>query len=180
MLQFKEERGFHNLVIRPEHPRRILEATDPKLYGLICDEGLLKPRRAEEIAQLQTAMAGVLKKYVESFYRKRQQRWDSSRMMYSPLKKDDENFQDYVVKVPRSSPDLIKAIEKIIKEGKRIYKELCEELPGVYFDRHLYQPLLIQKRSRVKCGPPALKESEGRFVSDLLEFCRSKPEVLIG
>ncbi|MGD1105190.1 MAG: restriction endonuclease subunit R, partial [Terriglobia bacterium] len=166
MLQFKEERGFHNLVIRPEHPRRILEATDPKLYSLICDEGLLKPRRAEEVAQLQAAVAGVLKKYVES------------RTVYAPLKKDDENFQDYVVKVPRSSPDLIKAVKEIIDEGKRIYKELCAELPGVYFDRHLYQPLLIQKRSRVKCAPPALNESEGRFVNDLLEFCRSKPEVL--
>lgn len=178
MLEFKEERGFHNLVIQPEHPRRILEATDPKLYGLICDEALLKPKRAEEVEQLQAAMAGVLKKYVESFYRKRQQRWDSSKMVYGPLKKDDENFQDYIVKVPRSSPDLIKAIKEIIHEGNRIYKELCAELPGVYFDRHLYQPLLIHKGSKVKCVPPALIESERRFVNDLLEFCRTKPAIL--
>lgn len=178
MLEFKEERGFHNLVVRPEHPRRILEATAPRLYSLICDEGLLKPSRAEEVGQLQSAMAGVLKKYVESFYRKRQQRWDSSKMVYAPLKKDDANFQDYIVKVPRSSTDLIKEIKEIIDEGRRIYKELCADLPGVYFDRHLYQPLLIQKRSRVKCFPPALNESENRFVNDLLEFCRSKPEVL--
>jgi hypothetical protein len=178
MLEFKEERGFHNLVIQPEHPQRILEARDPRLYGLICDEGLLKPKRTEEAGQLQTAMASVLKKYVESFYRKRQQRWDSERMEYKTLKRDDDNFQDYVVRVPRNSPGLIKAIKDITEEGKRIYKELCADLPGLYFDRHLYQPLLIQKGSKVKCAPPALNESERRFVNDLLEYCKSKPALL--
>ena len=178
MLEFKEERGFHNLVIQPEHPRRILEASDPKLYGLICDDGLLKPKRAEDAGQLQTAMAGVLKKYVESFYRKRQQRWDSSKMVYALVRKDDDNFQDYVIKVPRSDATLIKAVKDIITEGKRIYKEMCADLPGLYLDRHLYQPLLIQKGSKVKHAPPALNESEHRFVQDLIDFCLSKPTVL--
>lgn len=178
MVDFKEERGFHNLVIRPEHPRWILEANDPKLYGLLCDEALLKPKRTDEVERLQTVMAGVLKKYIESFYRKRQQRSDSARMVYAPLGKDDENFQDYVIKVPRSDKDLIKAVKEIIDEGKRIYKELCDELPGVYLDRHLYQPLLIQKGSKVKCAPPALNDSESRFVHDLLLFCQSNPAVL--
>jgi hypothetical protein len=178
MLEFKEERDFYNLVIQPEHPRRILEASDPKLYGLICDKELLKPKRSEEVRELQAVMAGVLKKYVESFYRKRQQRWDSERMQYQPLKKDDDNFQDYVVKVPRNSPDLIKAIKGIIDEGKRIYKELCAELPGVYLDRHLYQPLLLQKGSEVKSAPPGLNESERRFVNDLLAYCKSEPTPL--
>jgi hypothetical protein len=189
MIEFKIERGFHNLLIRPEHPRQILTANDPKLYGLICDESLLKPTFAEQVAQLQIVMTSVLKKYVESFYRKRQQRWDSGKMVYAPLKKDDQNFlgycvkedpkfQGYIIKVPRSDIDLVKAIKGVIDEGKRIYKELCADLPGVYLDRHLYQPLLIQKGSTVKCVPPALNESERHFVHDLLDYCRSKPAVL--
>src|SRR5262249_36331075 len=56
MLDFKEERGYHNLVIRPEHPRAVLEATDPKLYGLICEESLLKPQQVGDIDRLQTVM----------------------------------------------------------------------------------------------------------------------------
>ena len=178
MLEFKEERGFHNLLIRPEHPRRILEASDPRLYGLICEEGLLNPKRTEEAGLLQTTMASVLKKYVESFYRKRQQRWDSERMEYKTLKRDDDNFQDYLVRVPRNNPDLIKAIKDIIEEGKRIYKELCADLPGLYFDRHLYQPLLMQRASKIKSAPPALNESERLFVEDLLNYCKSKPALL--
>ena len=178
MLEFKEERGFHNLLIRPEHPRQILGASDPRLYGLVCDESLLKPTRAEHAAQLQSVMTSVLKKYVESFYRKRQQRWDSGRMEYKPLTKNDENFQDYVVRVPRSDPTLIAAVKDIIDEGKRIYEELCGDLPGIYLDRHLYQPLLISKGSKVKSVPPALNESERHFVADLLAYCQSKPAAL--
>lgn len=178
MLEFKEEHGFHNLLIRPEHPEQILKSKDPKLYGLICDEALLKPRRAEQAEQLQTVMASVLKKYVENFYRKRQQRWDSEKMIYAPLKKDDDNFQDYVVKVPRTDPDLVRAVKDIIDEGKRIYNAPCSDLPGLYLDRHLYQPLLIQKGSKIRSIPPVLNESERCFVKDLIEFCHSKPSVL--
>ena len=178
MIEFKEQRGFHNLIIRPNHPRMILEANDPKLYGLLCDDALLKPRRTDEVERLQNVMSGVLKKYIENFYRKRQQQSDSMRMIYAPLKKDDENFQDYVIRVPRNDKDLINAVKEIIDEGKRIYKELCDELPGLYLDRHLYQPLLVQKGNKVRCAPPALNDSESRFVNDLLLFCQSKPEVL--
>jgi hypothetical protein len=143
-MEFKEERGFHNLLIRPDHPRKILAATDPKLYGVFCDDALFKPSSSDDVGRLQTVMASVLKKYAENFYRKRQQRWDSERMVYAPLRRDDDNFQDYVIKVPRNSPGLVKSVKEIIDEGKWIYKKFCEDLPGVYLDRHLYQPLLIR------------------------------------
>jgi hypothetical protein len=178
MLEFKEERAFHNLLIRPEHPRQILASSDPKLYGLICDEGLLKPTSAEQAGQLQNVMSCVLKKYVENFYRKRQLRWDSEKMIYAPLRKEDDNFQDYIVKVPRSDPELVKTIREAIEEWKKAFKQLDADLPNLHFDRHLYQPLLIQRGSKVKSAPPALNESEQRFVSDLVHFCKSKPGVL--
>ena len=179
-LEFKEERGFHNLIIRPEHPRQILSAGDPRMYGVVCEGALLNPQRGEEMRQLQRVMSAVLKKYVESFYRKRQQRWDSDRMEYRPLAKDDDNFHDYTVRVPRGDPALIASVKQIIDEGKRIYEELCADLPGLYLDRHLYQPLLISRRSKVKSAPPALNESETRFVEDLKAYCQSKPAALQG
>lgn len=180
LLEFKEERGFHNLLIRPEHPHEILAAKEPKLYGLVCDESLLKPTRADHAARLQTIMAGVLKKYVESFYRKQQQRWDSSKMVYAPLKKDDENFQDYIVKVPRSDKGLMQTVNDAIKEWKKAMKRLSTDLPNIHFDRHLYQPLLISKGTRTRSVPPALNESERHFVADLIELCRTSPPVLKG
>ena len=180
MLEFKEERCFHNLLIRPEHPRQILAANAPKLYSLVCDELLLKPTRAEHVQRLQTVMAGVLKKYVESFYRKQQQRWDSSKMIYEPIKKDDDNFQDYVVKVPRSDNGLMQTVHDAITEWKKAMARLWSDLPNIHFDRHLYQPLLITKRSKTRSVPPALNESERRFVDDLIQFCQAEPPILKG
>lgn len=180
MLEFKEERGFHNLLIRPEHAREILAAKEPKLYGLVCDASLLKPTRTAHAARLQNIMAAVLKKYVESFYRKQQQRWDSSKMVYAPLRKDDENFQDYIVKVPKSDKGLMQTINEAITEWKKAMKRLSTDLPNIHFDRHLYQPLLISKGSRTRAVPPALNESERHFVTDLIELCRTSPPVLKG
>lgn len=180
IVEYSEECGFVNLVIRPDDPRRILTATDPKLYGLICDDTLLKPNNSGAMIQLQAVLAAVLRKYVEKFYRVRQQSWDSDQMVYAPLSKDDPNFQDYTVKIPRTEHDLLTAVKELIDEGKRIYKELVAELPNIHFDRHLYQPLLIQKGNKVKSAPPGLNESEQRFVKDLIEFCRTKPPELKG
>lgn len=180
ILEFKEERGFHNLLIHPDHPRQILAAKEPKLYGLVCDESLLKPTRAEHAARLQTVMAGVLKKYVESYYRKQQHRWDSSKMVYAPLKKDDDNLQDYVVKVPRTDKGLMQTVHEAIAEWKKAMKRLSNDLPNIYFDRHLYQPLLIVKGSRTRSVPPALNESERHFVNDLIELCRAGHPALKG
>lgn len=175
IVEYAEECDFVNLVIRPDVPRRILTATDPKLYGLICDDSLVRPNNSGALIQLQTVLSTVLKKYVEKFYRVRQQSWDSSQMVYTPLSKDDPNFQDYTVKVPRNDQDLVASVKELIDEGKRIYKELVAELPNIHFDRHLYQPLLIQKGNKIKSAPPGLNDSEQRFVKDLIEFCRSKP-----
>ncbi len=179
MVEFKEAQGFRNLIVRPDDARKLL-AAEPPVYGLICDAAWLKPRRREDVAQLQTTLTAVVQKYIEKFYRQRQQRWDSRQMVYAPILKDDDNFRDYVVKVPRSDPALVITIKEIIDEGKRIYKQWVAQLPNIHFDRHLYQPLLVQKGGRVKTAPPGLNDSEQRFVEDLKTYCLSKPAALEG
>ena len=179
MLAYKEEQEFHNLIIRPDHPRQILTA-EPKLYGLICDEALLKPVTAAHVMRLQTTAKSVVMKYLERYYRLRQQRWDSRQMIYAPLTREDPNFQDYTVRVPRNEVELIGDIVRTIDDGRRIYAETVADPPTLYFDRHLYQPLLIQKGSVIKSCPPGLIESERRFVKDLSEYCQAKPAELQG
>jgi hypothetical protein len=101
-------------------------------------------------------------------------------MVYEPLKKDDKNFQNYVVKVPRSDRELLKAIHEAIEEWKKFQKILWSDLPNIYFDRHLYQPLLIAKDNKTKSVPPSLNDGERIFLEDLKEFCKLKPPALRG
>ncbi len=41
LLEFKEEKGFANLVVQPDTPRSIMAATEPRLYTLIADESVV-------------------------------------------------------------------------------------------------------------------------------------------
>ncbi|MBW1783152.1 MAG: DEAD/DEAH box helicase family protein [Deltaproteobacteria bacterium] len=123
---------------------------------------------------LYEAVLNVLRKYTDKFYRVQQERWDSEHMVYKTLDDEDGNFQDYKVKVARGDAKLIAAIQKLIDEADEIYRQEQRELPTIHFDRHLYQPLLIERGERVRSEPPGLKESEQRFVNDLLAYCREK------
>ena len=102
LLEFKEEKGFANLVVQPDTPRRIMAATEPRLYTLIADESVVKPRSFEDVAILREAVLSILRKYVEKYYRVSQERWESDNMVYGTLTTKDPNFQDYTVSIPRS------------------------------------------------------------------------------
>jgi hypothetical protein len=96
-------------------------------------------------------------------------------MVYRTLDGDDANFQDYTVKVARGEAKLIAAIQKLIDEADSIYRQDLRELPPtIHFDRHLYQPLLIERGDKVRSDPPGLKESERLFVDDLRTYCRDE------
>jgi len=76
----------------------------------------------------------------------------------------------YVVKVRKSDKELIAAIEKLGENVDILRKQETNELPRIYFDRHLYLPLLFEKNDNVHTVPPGLKKSEAQFVRDLKTY----------
>jgi hypothetical protein len=179
MLEFKDQQGLHNLVVTPQSAKIILTA-DPPVYSLICDDSQLQPSDIAQLRRLQSMMSSVVKKYLETFYRNRRQSWESDRLRYEPLKEDDPNFGPHVVKAPRGAEELVRTVRAFIMDKDKIYKEVCTELPAVFLDRHLYQPLLVKSGSQVKTSPPPLNEGEERFVRHLDAFCKSNPAMLKG
>jgi len=177
LLEYKEQKGVVNLAIRPDTPKRILEVTEPtRLYSLVADESLVEPSSFAGTLLLQQAVHCILRKYADKFYRVRQERWDSENMVYTLLNDEDPNFQDCTLKIGRSEAELIAAVQKLIEEGGRIYKEDIRELPSIHFDRHLYQPLLVERGDKVRSIPPGLNESERQFVDDLRAYCREEKD----
>jgi len=147
LVQFKEERGFHNLIIKPENLREILAANDPKLWSLICDAAFLKPQDFGQAVRLQATIASVLKNMQRtSIASARCDGWE--RMDYKPIAKSDDNFHDYVVKVSRSEKVLLQTIHDAIEEWTKHYKLLSQEFTERSFRPALYQPLLIAKGSK--------------------------------
>jgi len=180
LLEYKERKGLMNLAIRPDTPRKILAKTEPgRLYNLVADESVVKPETFADTSLLQEAVLSILRKYVDKFYRVHQERWDSEHMAYRTLD-DDPNLSfnkgRYVVKIARSQQQLIAAVQKLIEEGERVYAEETRELPSIHFDRHLYQPLLVERGDRVRSEPPGLKDSERQFVEDVRAYCRAEKD----
>ena len=175
LLEYKERKGMHNLAIRPDLPRAFFSKKDPaRLYSVLADDAVVQPDLFAGTSLLHEAVLTVLRKYTDKFYRVQQERWDSEHMIYKTLDGDDANFQDYTVKVARGEAMLIAAIQKLIDEAESVYRQDLRELPTIHFDRHLYQPLLIERGDKVRSDPPGLKESERQFVDDLRAYCREE------
>ncbi len=170
LLEHKDRKGFHNLVIQPGTPREIME--NPT-YRLVADGALFEPESFDRLKRLQEAVRGLLRKYVESSYRVRQQRWDSRHMEATHLSEVHENFADYTVKIKRSREDLISEVEELVSRAEEIYEQDVKKLPSIHFDRYLYQPLLVERDDDIKSTPQALNESETNFVAALRSYCRN-------
>ena len=174
LLEFKEQKGFFNLVIQPDMPRKLMAVHAPAIYTLIADEATVKPPSFAGAALLQETVSAILRNYVEKYYRICQEKWESGHMVYGKLSADDPNFRHYKIRIPRGEDELIAAVKKLIEEGIRIYREDVHELPNIHFDRHLYQPLLVQRGDKIKSEPPGLEESEWRFVRDIRDYVRQE------
>ena len=183
LLAYREQRGYANLALTPDAIRAVFESTHPTCHELVAEDDLAEPKTLAGVGALSEAVTALAKKYMDRFYRTRQERWASKRMRYSEVRETDANFRDYVVRVPRavgstdkaqadSYTKLLAEITQLIEEGERIYERETAELPNVHFDRHLYQPLLVQRTGKVTSKPPGLNESEYRFVDELRDYCR--------
>ncbi|PKN27536.1 MAG: restriction endonuclease subunit R [Deltaproteobacteria bacterium HGW-Deltaproteobacteria-21] len=183
LIEYKNRRGLSNLVVRPAAPRRILATTDPvRLYTLVAEEEVVRPKSFAETALLKEAVTNILRKYMDCFYRASRERWDTKHMVYRPVDESDPNITfnrshvgerehgGYTLKINRSESALISTVKKLISEVDRLYREESGKLPRIHFDRHLYQPLLVEHGENVKITPPALNKSESQFVRDMKEY----------
>ena len=184
LLAYKERKGLKHLVIRPEMPRQIIEQVPVRV---VAEESVLHPRSFAERARLQEAVTHLLCRYVDKFYQTCREQWDEQTMVYRLLSKDDPNLgfrpqgvredkAGYVVKVPRSEQQLVEAIQDLLQAQQRLYQQENAGLPRIHFDRHLYQPLLVDMPDKAQIVPPGLNQSESKFVCDLRDYWNAEKD----
>ncbi|MCX7950174.1 MAG: hypothetical protein N2509_08695, partial [Treponemataceae bacterium] len=190
ILTFKERKGFSNLIIRPEILPQILEKVP---WAIVAEERVVNPKLFEDCGLTQEAIFRFLSRYVERFYQRKREGWDKQTLIYRPLDENDPNIgfnrelirdkprPAYLVRVSRSERQLVDAIQKLIAEAQRLYYQENSSLSRIHFDRHLYQPLLLEQAAKAQLVPPGLKKSEAQFVRDLREYWnREKDDSLAG
>lgn len=184
LLDYKAHKGWHNLIIRPETPRQLIEQVS---YTLIADETVACPRTFAEYALLQDAVVSILRKYVDTFYRRSRERWEAVTMEYRSLDENDPNLTfnrdrvsegkaAYIITVKRSDKELVEAVKKFLEKGQCLHQQEDGELPRIHFDRHLYLPLLVQESERFQTIPPSLNTNEAQFVYNLKAFWQEEKD----
>ena len=193
LLEHKERKGLVNLVIRPDVPRKILGTTkSDNLYCLVAEESVVRPASFVDRDLLQEAAVNILRKYADTFYRVRRERWESNHMIYRTLDASDPNLSfnhldevkdsavghggRYLVRVRRSENELVRSIETLIDEAEKLYEQETTELPRISFDRHLYLPLLLEHADKLQSSPPGLNKGESQFVGDLKHYWAKESE----
>jgi hypothetical protein len=180
LLDFKRGKKWNNLVFSKEILKKIIEKG---LYTLYCHEDIVKPEKFEDIWRLEDVVLLVLKKYIQCFYNQRKNIWTRENIDIVKLKPDHNNlsFEKYTLKIKESDWHILSEVQSIIDNR---LEEIRKEFQGnyinnVYFDRHIYQPLLAESLG-VKISPPGLNEGERNFIEDLKNFFVSNPQLFEG
>jgi len=87
-----------------------------------------------------------------------------------PLFERGENQYAYTVQIDKKETKLIEDVKKLKEDLEKLLKQEDKKiLPRVYFDRHLYLPILLKGINRKidKISPAGLEESEQEFLVNL-------------
>lgn len=184
LLEYKQEKQFHNLIFDIETLRRIVSPNERRYKLYVMTDSEYKPRSKEELKRLEELILQILRKYIAKYYRLIQQRITTQYMELEDINKMESNFEDWKIRVSKEKPELIenlrglkREIKQMIKDGEFVYRSPRTGLPEAYIERHLYQPLIVMLKGEanpsLEATPPALEESEQNFVTDLRNYLGS-------
>jgi hypothetical protein len=190
LLRFKAERSWHNLNITRQAVADLL--ADTTWYELHIPASEMTLDSFAKVSLWQEIAISLLKKYCERFYTFKKREWELPHLEYQLLTADDPNFagyseddQDnfYRVLIDQSRTDIIADINRLKTaiERRELQRAQFGAVTAVWFERHLYEPLLhLTGGGDISIKPVALNAGERRFVEDLRAFCSTNPAMLAG
>ena len=177
LLDFKVAKSWNNMIFSRDVLREIVKK-DLETYSLKCPDDLINPTKFEDIWRLEEIVVSILKKYLQSSHNRHKNLWTKKNIEVIQLNESSGNFEfgEFKVTVNEKETSIIEAIELLKKRLKdENFGELCgeSEIQYVYFDRHLYQPLLVKdggEHPKYKIFPDSLNKGEKEFIEDLKEY----------
>jgi len=174
LLGFKRTKGLHNLSFTRAVLQEILVRAD---FEVLCPEEQLPPHSFRDVRRLEDLAIYVLRKYVTAFYDSSRRKWEQQHAQLALLEPNDPNLQFGGYKV-RVKTDFAEIVRDLINKADKL-NELDEKShPHIYFDRHLYLPVLVSDPRIESMVPPGLniirhggfEYGEARFVRDLRDY----------
>jgi hypothetical protein len=178
--RYREKAGYTNLTFDAADLRSVIEQEH---YVLHCPEEMIECERLGDLAQIESIVLRILRTYITEFHSDRKQEWERETMQYEELTEDDDNLVSVVEARVKSSAqtfldDLLDRLQDVeTDEGGEVrfvgddgfYDGESGPPPRVYFEKHLYHPLVTQEDDVVKYTPPGLNTGERAFIEHLRE-----------
>jgi hypothetical protein len=171
LYDFKQQKGFFNLYFNKDILKSILEE---KNYKIFIDKSK-KSKNFSDIKFAEKLCVRILKTYMKNFYNMYKRKWASDKLEYAVLDEQNENFQDYAITIDKREKLVLKNIKELIETTNTFYEEDNKELPSIFFDKHLYQPLIVFNR-KITTTPTGLNEGEVKFIKDIRKFFSEQKE----
>lgn len=182
LLETRIQKNWYNFVFGETELKEIIRK---KLYRLKCQEDFITPKQCKDLHILEDITIAILRKYLQKYYDKKRNLWVKNHLDIKVLDENHGNFDfTYHIRVSEKEQALIEAIEKLIKSDiEKLYKgDKNLNLVNVFFDRHLYQPLLARYGDalKVEIHPEGLNTGERKFVLDLKSHIENDPDAFAG
>ena len=186
--RFKAERAWYNFNLTRQAIRELL--ADQSWYDLYVPAEEMALGTFERVYLWQEMALALLKKYMERFYTFSKHDWELPHLEYSELSFEDTNLlfdkksckHRYHIRLEDSQEEIKQKLEelKIIVESRSAKKWEFQGMKAIWYENHLYQPLLYSEQGLVEISPVPLNKGEKDFVEDLKGFCDNNPDYFQG
>jgi len=171
-------RNYWNLVFSIEALKNILLSDRYRIIAL-PDTWVMKS--LSDLEKVEAIACQALKKYIDRFYVLHRKRYETKHMRYKMMKRQlalplfeiAENQYAYTIQIDKKETKLIEDVKKLVEDLESLLKQEEKKiLPRLYFDRHLYLPILLKGINRKidKISPAGLEESEQDFLVNLKQY----------
>jgi len=181
LLEFRSQKGWYNISFSKNVLKEIMRKD---FYTLYCPNELVEPPSFSKISFTEDVVVSLLEKYVRDVYTHHRRLWAQDNVKIENLNRDHDNldFEEFSLKVKHSEKFVLSEIKNIVEQKLDELREkefTRNHLSNVYFDRHIYQPLLSES-SRVVIQPAPLNEGERMFLEDLKNYYKNNKSVFDG
>ena len=188
------DRGWHNMMFSKAELKNVME--DASWYTLYIPKKELLPRSfGKDVAKWKQITIVLLRAYIEKVYSRQRRIYNDDNVVSVPLSVDSDNIiKKHIIQIRKDKTEETKHIQQLIDmiESRTMTADTMIESPwfeGLYFDKHLYIPLLylmekdmtgfrpyvdrLSGQPWLKISPIPLNDGERDFVKDLRTFCQN-------
>ncbi|MEO0026426.1 MAG: restriction endonuclease subunit R, partial [candidate division WOR-3 bacterium] len=174
VCEYKAIKGYWNLIFSRDDLQNLLQSD---LYSISAPQDMLEVKDRSDIKRMEDIGIMVIKKYLDIFYRHHARKFEAENLRcdkFGQLRLAlDTHGSGYTVQIDKKKKPLIRKIKRLAQDLNRLWQGENDDLPRIYFDRHLYLPILLKSREIDKIIPEGLVDSERQFVTEIRNYLKS-------